>query len=74
MANSNKVYTVRTWHNGHSHDYTGTLQYLLDHVFGYTCECNGKHPSQIKTIRALLNCLNNGRSYWSMNTSYELVK
>ena len=71
---TNKVYTVRTWHNGHSHDYTGTLQELVSSVFGYTIECNGKDPSQIKSIRGLLNCLNTGRSYWSMTNTYELVK
>ena len=74
MTNSTKVYTVRTWHNGRSHDYTGTLRELVDNVFGYTCECNGKERWQIKSIRGLLNCLNNGSSYWSSTTSYELVK
>lgn len=74
MPNPNKIYKVKSIHNGYEHVYEGTLQYLLDHVFGYTCECNGKHPSQIKTIGQLMKCLQTGQSYWSMTNTYELVK
>ena len=71
-----KQYTIRTISDtGHEHDYTGTLDELIDNVFGYTLECNGmgtdfKRP---KTVKSLLDRLNGGDSYWSRRTSYELV-
>lgn len=71
-----KEYTIAATSRSGTREYTGTLDYLIDDVFGYTLECNGmgtefKRP---KTIKALLNRLNGGRSYWSMNTVYEQVK
>lgn len=61
---------------GSSHFWKGTLDYLIDDVFGYTLQCNGmgrlfKRP---KTIRTLVNHLNSGNSYWSNRNSYKVVK
>lgn len=61
---------------GSSHFWKGTLDYLIDEVFGYTLECNGmgrlfKRP---KTVKALVNHLNCGNSYWSRRNSYRVVK
>ena len=72
-----KEYTIRTISDtGHTHDWTGTLDYLIDKVFGYTLECNGmgttfKRP---RTVATLVNRLNGGNSYWSMRNSYEVVR
>ena len=73
-ANPNTIYKIRTRHNGHEHIYEGTLRYLIDSVFGYTLECNGTRWPEPKTAQTLVNRLNGGRSYWSMTTSYEVVK
>lgn len=76
MANK-KEYTVRVVSDtGHSHDQTGTIDYLVDKVFGYTLQCNGmgvkfKRP---KTVKSLVNRLNSGHSYWSMHSSYYVVE
>lgn len=42
--------------------FTGTLDYLIDNVFGYTLLCGNSHNSKInthpKTIKSLINALN----------------
>ena len=73
---ANKQHTVRVISDtGNTSEWTGTIDYLIDDVFGYTLECNGmgtkfKRP---KTIKSLVNRLNSGRSYWSMRNSYKVV-
>ena len=42
--------------------FEGTLEYLIDDVFGYTLECgnswNSKIPKRPKTIKSLINAIN----------------
>ena len=33
-----KEYTIICHHRGRAHEYTGTLEYLINEVFGYTLE------------------------------------
>lgn len=71
-----KEYTILVTSSSGSREHTGTLDYLIDHVFGYTLECNGmgtdfKRP---KTVAMLLKRLNGGDSYWSRRSTYKLVK
>ena len=66
-----KVYAVTTHRKGRDTTYVGTLDYLLDKVFGYTVECNGGCPENIRSLKGLLSNLNGGQSYWSMNTYYD---
>ena len=69
MTNGKKEHTIQvTSDTGHIHYWTGTLDYLIDNVFGYSI---GSRP---KTIRSLVNRLNSGKSYWSMRNFYRLVK
>ena len=56
-----KEITIRSWHHGHSHDYTGTVEELRENVFGYTLDCghswNPKINRYPKTAKALLKAL-----------------
>ena len=58
-----KIYSVNSIHRGRTTTYTGTLEYLENNVFGYTLECghswNNKIPRYPKTIKSLINALNN---------------
>lgn len=49
--------------------YIGTLDYLCEHVFGYTIECNG-YDKNCKSLKTMLGRLNGGTSYWSISTYY----
>ena len=53
---------MQSIHNGRKTIYGGTLEYLLNDVFGYTLECgnswNPKIPRYPKTIKSLVNALN----------------
>lgn len=76
-SNPMKQYTVKSTdkNSGRSTEWTGTVDELVENVFGYTLRCNGmgtkfKRP---KSAKALVNRLNSGNSYWSMRNSYELV-
>ena len=83
MANK-KQYTIRHYHSSRIggaesyHDYTGTLEYLENEVFGYTLDCgnswNHKIPRFPKNGRSLEKALNDSayecRRY---NDSYELI-
>lgn len=76
-----KQITVRSYHRGRSHDYTGTIDELVRDVFGYTLECGHSWNSKInmrpKTGAALVKALNQsvaetqGGCY--EQDSYELV-
>ena len=76
-----KEITVRSYHRGRSHDWTGTIKELVDDVFGYTLECghswNPKINRYPKTAKALVKALNQsvaetqGGCY--EQDSYELV-
>lgn len=71
-----KTYTIKsTSDRGRETEWSGTLDYLLDNVFGYTLRCNGMGTSfqRPKTAKALVNRLNSGNSYWSTKNSYQLV-
>lgn len=81
MTNPDKIYKIKTTRHSrvnslviHEHVYEGTLRYLIDHVFGYTLECDGHRWPEPKTARSLVNKLNRGTSFWSSGTHYELVK
>lgn len=67
MATSKKEFTIRHTHGRHDgseseHDYTGTLEYLENEVFGYTLECgnswNRKIPRYPKGVKSLVKALN----------------
>lgn len=76
-----KQITVRSYHRGRSHDWTGTISELVDDVFGYTLACghswNPKINLHPKTGAALVKALNQsvaetqGGCY--EQDSYELV-
>ena len=76
-----KQITIRSYHHGRSHDYTGTISELVNDVFGYTLECghswNPKISLHPKSGKALVNALNKsvaetqGSCY--DQDSYELV-
>ena len=76
-----KEITVRSWHRGRSHDWTGTVEYLRERVFGYTLECGNSWNKKInrypKTGKALVKALNQsvqetqGSCY--EQDSYELI-
>ena len=57
-----KQITIRSYHHGRSHDYTGTVNELATRVFGYTLECghswNHKISLHPKSGKALVNALN----------------
>lgn len=57
-----KEYTIKSYHRGRCTTYTGTLDYLIDNVFGYTLQCgnayNHKIPLRPKTAKSLVNALN----------------
>lgn len=57
-----KTITIRSYHRGHSHDYTGTVDELRTNVFGYKLECghswNPKINMYPKTGAALVKALN----------------
>lgn len=56
-----KEITIRSWHHGRSHDYTGTIDHLVRDVFGYTLECghswNPKINLRPKTGKQLVAAL-----------------
>ena len=76
-----KQITVRSYHRGRSHDYTGTIDELITKVFGYTLVCGHSWNPKIsmcpKTGAALVKALNQsvaetqGGCY--EQDSYELV-
>lgn len=62
MARKAKEITVRSWHRGQPHDWTGTVEDLRSNVFGYTLECGNSWNHKInrfpKTGKALVKALN----------------
>lgn len=56
-----KTITIRCYHRGNSHDYTGTVEELRSRVFGYKLECGNSWNPKInrypKTAKALLKAL-----------------
>lgn len=63
-----KVYTVICHHRGRPMEYTGTMEELINDVFGYTLSCGASwygHPgcrkvnTEPKTGRGLVTALNN---------------
>jgi hypothetical protein len=59
---ANKILYVASTHKGRKTIYAGTLEYLLDRVFGYTLECgnswNRKIPRYPKSGKSLVKALN----------------
>lgn len=57
-----KEYTVINHHRDSKLEFTGTIEHLVNDVFGYTLECghswNSKIPEKPKTIKSLINALN----------------
>lgn len=57
-----KQITVRSYHHGRSHDWTGTVEELRSKVFGYTLECGNSWNPKInrfpKTGKSLVKALN----------------
>ena len=58
-----KMIFIASFHNGRKTIYGGTLEYLLNDVFGYTLECgnswNSKIPRFPKSAKSLVKALNN---------------
>lgn len=68
MARAPKEYTVICHHRGRAHEYTGTLQYLIEDVFSYTLECGASWQNHTgcrkvnrnpKSGKGLVTALNN---------------
>ena len=69
MARAPKEYTVICHHRGRATEYTGTLEYLVTRVFGYTLEAghsweyHDKRARKVNTNpksgKGLVNALNN---------------
>lgn len=61
MATKKEI-TIISHHNEHEHEYTGTLEYLCNQVFGYTLECghswNYRIPRFPKGPKSLVKALN----------------
>jgi hypothetical protein len=61
MAAKKLIY-IASFHKGHKTIYGGTLDYLLNNVFGYTLECgnswNSKIPRYPKSAKSLVKALN----------------
>lgn len=57
-----KIIYIASSHNGRKTIYGGTLEYLLNNVFGYTLECgnswNKKIPRYPKSAKSLVKALN----------------
>lgn len=57
-----KEYTVISYHRDSKHEYTGTIDHLVNKVFRYTLECghswNAKIPEKPKSIKTLIKALN----------------
>lgn len=78
---SNEI-TVRSYHRGRSHDWTGTIEHLRDAVFGYTLMLGNSYNKKInrypKTGRELVKALNQSvketQGACFERDSYELVK
>ena len=76
-----KQITVRSYHHGRSHDWTGTVEELRSRVFGYTLECGYSWNAKInrfpKTGKALVKALNQSveetQGSCFNRDSYELV-
>lgn len=63
-----KEYTVICYHRGRTTEYTGTLEHLINKVFGYTLQCGASWEGQRgcrkvntnpKSGKALVTALNN---------------
>lgn len=58
-----KEYTVISHHRGRETEFRGTLDRLVNEVFGYTLLCgnswNPRIPLQPKSINSLIRALNN---------------
>lgn len=74
-----KEYTIISHHRGRATEYTGTMEYLVDEVFGYTLECGASWSGQRgckkvnrypKTAKALVTALNNS-SYNTQGSCYD---
>lgn len=76
-----KEVTVKTTYKGREHLYTGTIEHLVKHVFGYTLECgyswNNKINPNPKTAKSLITNLEKSeeeiRGGCFNRTIYELV-
>jgi len=57
-----KTYKILYSHQDRCHKYEGTIEHLVEHVFGYTLECghswNSKIPLKPKTAKSLVKALN----------------
>ena len=76
MTGREKEHEIQVSSDTGIHYWRGTLDYLIDNVFGYTLQSNGmgrlfKRP---QTVRSLVNHLNSGSSYWSRRHYYRVVK
>ena len=68
MAKAPKVYTIISHHRGRATEYTGTLEHLVNDVFGYTLEAGKSYEwergarkvnTNPKSGRGLVTALNN---------------
>lgn len=50
-----KEYTIISVHHGREHKYTGTMEYLLNEVFGYTLECGHSWEGQTGCLKVNMN-------------------
>lgn len=72
-----KEHYIKSIHRGRETIYKGTMEYLVNRVFGYTLECGHSWDKSVnenpKTPKALVNALN--KSAYTCNNymdSYEL--
>lgn len=79
MAKTKKIYKVgkTTSRNNRTTYFEGTLEYLINNVFGYTLECgkswehekgNKKIDTKPKTIKSLITNLNNAQNNSAANS------
>lgn len=74
-----KEYTVIQHHRGRTNEYTGTIEHLVNAVFGYTLACGAswqrrkgcrKVNTNPKSGKSLVTALNNA-AYNTMSSCYE---
>lgn len=75
-----KEYTIICHHRGRANEYTGTLEYLINDVFGYTLEAGHswellergtrKVNTNPKSGKGLVSALNNA-AYNTMGSCYD---
>jgi hypothetical protein len=73
MSKSAKIHYIASTHKNNTTIWSGTLEDLKTHVFGYLLECghswNNKIPESPKTVKSLIKALND--SAYECNKYYD---